>query len=1186
MLCDCIRREREYESVLRTVEEQSRARVKLPMLVTGLCEGARAVFYASLAADLKQQYGRGLLILLPDEKDASRLSGALRSLGLRVLNCPARDLIFHNITASHDYEYERLLVMQAAMNGDYDIALATPDAALQFTVPPAVLRHASRLLCCGEDYVLSELVLWLENAGYQRADMADAPGQYAVRGGILDLYPPNSENPVRLEFFGDTLDTMDYYDPLSQRRTEPVDGLEVMPAREIPVDADGRAAIAAAVREQIKKVDDTARDSLAAELEALESGAEISFADKYISLLYPQKATLLDYFADAPLWITQEQNAVADRIKSYTWHQRQTLTDLLEEGAVAGKYAAYNLWEEDLTALLEGRITMLCETFAASLSGKRLSGIFSFTAKQTVSYSESLPLLREDLGYYLRNRFAVVLMCENEAMVKTVRAMLEEAGIPSRTGGDGDPVAGLPQLLYGCELPGFELPDSHFAVLSLYAAQNSYARRPVCGRKKHAKKSGKEKILSYADLNVGDYVVHANHGIGQYLGLQRLTVDGAAKDFVKIKYAGSDLLYLPCDQLDMVSKYIGAHAGDGTLKLSKMGGTEWVKTKLRAKKAAKGMAKELIALYAERMRRDGFAFDPDGEMQREFEDAFIYEETEGQITAVSEIKKDMESRVPMDRLLCGDVGFGKTEVALRAAFKAACSGKQTAILVPTTILALQHYQTLLSRMRGFPVKVDMLSRFRTQKQQEETVRRLRRGEVDIVVGTHRLLSADVQFKDLGLVIVDEEQRFGVAHKEKLKQLSRNVDALTLTATPIPRTLNMAMSGIRDMSVLEEAPGDRFPVQSYVLEYDDAVIGDAIRRELRRGGQVFYLHNRVETIYDVAAKVRAMAPDARVVVAHGQTDKEELSDIWRAMVTGEADVLVSTTIIETGVDIPNANTLIIERADCMGLSQLHQIRGRVGRSNRRAYAYFTYPRGYVLSEEAQKRLMAIREYTEFGSGFKVALRDLEIRGAGNLLGAEQHGHIDSVGYDLYMKLLNEAVLEEKGQKVAARIECAVDIPVDAYIPEKYIRAANQRMDAYKKIASVENEPDCGDVEDELTDRYGKLPVPVQNLLRISLIRSLGEQCGISRIECKSGSLVLYPVNIDARLWTAMTADYRGQILLSMGTRPYVSCRLKKGDTILPFLSGLLEKYLDKQTEKEKAENPPTENNTSAESNRNR
>ncbi len=1163
MIFEGIRAEREYGSVLRTVREQQKARTKMPLLVTGLCEGARAAFYAALAQDLRRETGRGIFLLLSEEKEARRLTEGLTSAGLRVLNCPARDLVFHNITASHDYEYERLSAMHAALYGDYDIALATPDAALQFTVPPDLLRKMGLSLCVGEDYVLSELTAWLEGAGYLRADLVDAPGQYSVHGGIADIYPPNCAAPLRLEFFGDTLDDMNWYDPLSQRRTEPADGVELLPAREIPVDAAGREKIAAAIRERMKKADGSLRESLAAELEAVTGGLELPFADKYILLLYPQKATLLDYFSDSPLWVFQEKNALAERIKSVMWHARQTVNDLLEEGSIAGKYACYNLFEEELAARVEGRVTLMCETFASALTGVKLSGLYSFVTKSTVSYADSLPLLREDLTYYLRNRFTVLLMCENEAMMRAVHAMLGEDSVPSVMGGADAPKPGIPYLCCGCTVPGFELSDSRFALLSLYAGQSAVGRKVLSARPRPKKKSAKEKIMSYADLNVGDYVVHAAHGIGQYLGLQRLSVDGAVRDFVKIKYAGTDMLYLPCDHLDMVSKYIGAHGSDGTLKLSRMGGTEWVKTRQRAKAAAKSMAKELIALYAERLRRRGFAFDRDSEMQQEFENAFLYEETDSQLSAVAEIKKDMESSVPMDRLLCGDVGFGKTEVALRAAFKAVLSGKQVAILVPTTILALQHYQTILARMRGFPVKADMLSRFRSPKQMAESVRRLRRGETDIIVGTHRLLSSDVEFRDLGLVIIDEEQRFGVAHKEKLKQLSRNVDVLTLTATPIPRTLNMAMSGIRDMSVLEEAPGDRFPVQSYVLEYDDAVIGEAIRRELRRGGQVFYLHNRVETIFDTAARIRAMAPEARVVIAHGQTDREELSDIWRAMVNNEADILVSTTIIETGVDIPNANTLIIERADCMGLSQLHQIRGRVGRSNRRAYAYFTYPRGCVLSEEAQKRLMAIREYTEFGSGFKVALRDLEIRGAGNLLGSEQHGHIDAVGYDMYMKLLNDAVLEEKGVPSEKKTtECTVDISVDAYIPEKYIAAASQRMDAYKKIASVQNRDDLRDVEEELCDRYGDLPVPVRDLLDISLLRSMGERCGIVRIEQKqNASPILRPAQTDPVIWTLLAGQFRGQLLLNLGAQPYVTCRLKKGEAAIPFLLNLLTQYAD-------------------------
>ncbi|MEG1743507.1 MAG: transcription-repair coupling factor, partial [Clostridia bacterium] len=596
---------------------------------------------------------------------------------------------------------------------------------------------------------------------------------------------------------------------------------------------------------------------------------------------------------------------------------------------------------------------------------------------------------------------------------------------------------------------------------------------------------------------------HANHGIGIYAGISGLTFEGAKKDYIKIQYAGSDVLYVPCNQLDMVSKYIGAGA-EAKVKLSKMGSKEWQRAKSRAKSAAKNIAKELILLYAARKNQCGYAFPPDCEYQDEFESAFEYSETDGQLTSTEEIKADMESSVPMDRLLCGDVGFGKTEVALRAAFKAVCDGKQVAILVPTTILALQHYNTMKSRFRGFPVAIGMLSRFKTKKEQDNILPDLKNGKLDIIVGTHKLLQKSIEFKDLGLLVIDEEQRFGVSHKEKLKALAVNVDTLTLTATPIPRTLNMALSGIRDMSVLEEAPQDRVPVQSFVLEHDDEIIYEAIRRELRRGGQVFYLHNVVDSMYGKASELAKQFPSATVGVANGQMDKNELSDIWHSMVNGEIDILVCTTIIETGVDIPNANTLIIEEANKMGLSQLHQIRGRVGRSPRRAYAYFTYRAGSLLSEIATKRLGAIKEFTEFGSGFKIAMRDLELRGAGNLLGAEQSGHMAAIGYDLYIKILEEAVNEEKGIINTVKRDCLIEIICDAYIPDDYISSSQQRIDMYRKIALLDTKEDRDDLVDEFLDRFGELPESVSNLLDISLSRNIASALGINHISQKGGS----------------------------------------------------------------------------------
>ncbi|MGN1346807.1 MAG: transcription-repair coupling factor, partial [Eubacteriales bacterium] len=680
-------------------------------------------------------------------------------------------------------------------------------------------------------------------------------------------------------------------------------------------------------------------------------------------------------------------------------------------------------------------------------------------------------------------------------------------------------------------------------------------------RKNKRKKSSSEAILSYADLEVGDIVVHETYGIGQYMGIENLTIDGSARDYVHIRYAGSDKLFLPVDQLDHVSKYIGAGADTGMVKLSKMSGADWNRAKTKAKASAREMAKELIDLYARRKRTQGFAFAPDDDMCREFADSFEYEETDGQLEAINDVRHDMEQPYPMDRLLCGDVGYGKTEVALRAAFKAVMSGKQVAVLVPTTILAYQHYQTFKSRMRSFPVNVDMVSRFRTASEQQSALRKVKRGDTDIIIGTHRLISKDVEFHDLGLIIIDEEQRFGVAQKEKLKKFQIGADLLTLTATPIPRTLNMAMGGIVDMSVLDEAPGLRTPVQTYVMEFDEAIVSEAIRRELRRGGQVFYLYNRVEGIFHVADRIAAAIPDARIAVAHGKMEREDIENVWDSLIRGEVDILVCTTIIETGVDIPNANTLIIENAENYGLSQLHQLRGRVGRSSTRAYAYFTYRRGKSLTEIAEKRLAAIREYAEFGAGFRIALRDLEIRGAGNLLGAEQHGHMEAVGYDMYMKLLEEAVIEEKGEQVKQPLpECSVDVRCDAYLSKSYIASAPQRMDMYKRIARIETKEDYNDIIDELCDRYGEPNSSAVNLCRIAWIRALGRAGGFTKIEEKDGLVKLYTNQINASAVQRLALAYPTLgVKVMLGQNPYILLKAKKTIRNTEFLLELLQKY---------------------------
>ena len=763
-----------------------------------------------------------------------------------------------------------------------------------------------------------------------------------------------------------------------------------------------------------------------------------------------------------------------------------------------------------------------------------------------------------------------MLIAESKGAAQNLSRLLEDTDFKTAVF-DGEGVsadalsAKTVYIVYGKSIEGYELITPRVAVLTTESEFSRNASRGGVTTKKRSRKKRDDAkaILSYAELEVGDIVVHETYGIGKYLGLEKLKIDGVSRDYISIQYAGNDKLCMPVEKLDLVSKYIGAHSDDGLVKLSRMGGEAWKKATYRAKGAVREMAKDLIKLYAERMRRPGYAFDADDNMQREFEESFDYDETDCQLDAISDIKQDMMRSTPMDRLLCGDVGYGKTEVALRAAYKAVLSGKQVAILVPTTILALQHYQTAVSRFRNFAVNVDMLSRFRTPKQIEQSLRRLERGDTDIIIGTHKLLGKDVKFNDIGLLIVDEEQRFGVAQKEKLKQLGNNIDVLTLTATPIPRTLNMAMGGIRDISLLDEAPGDRFPVQTYVLEYDDLIIMEAIRRELRRGGQVFYIHNFVESIDKVAADISAQIPEARITVAHGKMDKEYLEDIWSKMIAGEIDVLVCTTIIETGIDVPNANTLIADRADRLGLSQLHQLRGRVGRSSRRAYAYFTYPKGRVISEISQKRLEAIREYAEFGAGFRIALRDMEIRGAGNILGAEQHGHLEAIGYDLYIKLLNEAVLEEKGEKPKERGECVVSLNHDALIPEKYVKYAGQRMTLYKRIALIRNQYDADDIADELLDRFGEMPQAVDNLLRIALIRAQAIDLGIKQVTEMNGEIRMYQDELNIPMWKEMSFNMGGRLRVVMGTigENYVTLRLKSGENSLIVVNRMFENYLE-------------------------
>lgn len=1123
---------------------------RLPIAVTGVSLVHKALLIHGLRAETK----RRVVILTGDEAESTRLCEDLKALGERAWVLPARDLSLRQVeSTSREYEQQRLGAFAAFLNGEADCVIATADAAMQYTLPPdALLSHTIDLMS-GKPLPLDDLPEALVAAGYERAAQVESAGQFAVRGGIIDIYPADAPSPLRVELWGDTVDTLSYFDPLTQRRTDPLDAVSVPPAAEILCDFPAELAEKIrALSASLKGKSVAARPALAADADRLMAGGAPASLDKYIPLIYDTPATLLDY-ADEALFVVSEPAKVKERARTYLWQLEEDITALLEEGQLCRGLTDYAMnWDAMARHLQKGCVTL--DAFARS-SEWALKELYNLTAHQLPLWSGSVEVLRDDLSDYLRRGLAcVVLAGREERAGKVLAEDLAKAGLPALYAPSPEaPIRGRVLVVPGGLSAGFELPDAKWVVLSHGRAAT------VRKSSRRLKQSRGAQIHSLSELTPGDYVVHAAHGIGIYEGIHQLTVQGVVKDYLKLRYDKGDTLYVPVTQLDLVSKYIGTKE-DVTLKLHRLGGQEWQKAKTRVRTAVRDIAKQLIALYSARMATKGFAFEEDGGWQGDFERHFPFDETEDQLRCTAEIKADMERPVPMDRLLCGDVGFGKTEVALRAAFKCVTQSKQCVILVPTTILAFQHYNTVCQRMEGFPVRVEMISRFRSPKQQEEILKRVARGEIDILVGTHRLLSKDVKFRDLGLFIVDEEQRFGVAQKERIKELAPQVDVLTLSATPIPRTLNMAMSGIRDMSILEEAPQDRRPVQTYVLEHDNGILTDAIRRELRRDGQVYYLHNRVESIERVAAGIQMRVPEARVAFAHGKMSEEQLSDIWRQMLEHEIDVLVCTTIIETGVDIPNVNTLVIENADRFGLSQLHQIRGRVGRSSRRAFAYLTFQRGKTLTEVSEKRLDAMREFTEFGAGFKIALRDMEIRGAGNLLGAQQHGHMETVGYDMYLKLLADAVEQEKTGKVrddSTDPECLIDLQISAHIPDDYIPENSQRLDIYRRIADIRTMEDSLDVYDELIDRFGEPPAAVQGLIDVALLRNMAAGIGVFEVKQQADCLLLYPRALDMNIGGRMTAALKGRVMISAGQKPYYAVKIKKGLSPLDTLREALE-----------------------------
>ncbi len=1104
----------EIKNLLDSLEKKESA------ALTGLSPIHRAAVVSAACKKL----GKKAFVICPDEATATKMVSDLLTFSNDALLLVSRESVGRRgVSSSKEWEHKRLYTLSAVADGAFSVCVGSAEAFSQLTIRKDTLKSNTFKISVGDTLKIDTLCERLVSAGYVHLDAVEGAGQFSRRGGILDLFPTGNSTPVRIEFWGDEVDTIAYFDPETQRRESSVESCFVAPAREALLDRDELLSRLCALNKSRKKLSGEQKRTLECDIEALENGTFSEF-DRYMSFMSDERISAADYIDDGMLFLC-DFAGIKERHRAFTKQQNEDIKALLEAGDLVSN-DGFTLTLAELLLRAEKQNAVFLDSFARSSYELPLSSLAS------VSMS-TLPLWRGGLENLLSLISGTTVIMANSE--KAGRLLCEELISNGVSAVFQEEIKGAPvgvTVTVGGLSSGLRIPSADFTLIT---------HGNITKQKKNRAFGKGKGIHSLDELRSGDLVVHAVHGIGQFMGVKNLENNGIVKDYLKISYAKGDVLYVPVTQLDLVSKYIGAN-DSGNVRLNKLGGTEWQKTRTRVRAAVADMAKQLTALYAKRLSVKGHAFSPDTDIQSDFERRFPFEETDDQLRCINEIKADMEKSVPMDRLLCGDVGFGKTEVALRAAFKCVSEGKQCALMAPTTILAWQHFNTVTNRFGDFPLETRLLSRFVSRGEQNKTLKELKRGNVDMVIGTHRLISKDVEFRDLGLIIIDEEHRFGVAQKEKLKELYPNVDVLTLSATPIPRTLNMAMSGLRDMSSIDEAPEDRLPVQTYVLEQDNGVLLDAINRELRRGGQVYYLHNRVESIVSCAARLKAQLPDANIGIAHGKMDEEELSSVWKQLLEHEIDILVCTTIIETGVDVPNANTLIIEDADRMGLSQLHQLRGRVGRSPRRAYAYFCFKRGKGLTEIAEKRLEAIREYTEFGSGFKIALRDLEIRGAGSLLGGEQHGHLESVGYDMYVKLLQNAISEEKGEEVKEENNCVIDVNISAHIPESYIENLPQRLGIYRRIADIKTQDDVSDVIDELCDRFGEPPKSVLGLIDVALIRNSAAAHGIKEISQNGGNLLLYVDEISGEHTARLLSHFKNRFLLSAGKRPYYSIRI--------------------------------------------
>lgn len=1137
------------------------------VIYTGISDSRSAKVISDLIED-----GRQCLIIVSGKNRAETLERDLSffcSREITRLNA-VEDVFLDYEARNNDQRILGLRAMKAFKTDPEAVVIAPATAAVKRLEPPEDYEDSSFSLRAGGTADSEDLRRSLADMGYERVDIVSARGQFAARGGITDFFPPDADYPVRVEFFGDEIDSIRSFDPETQRSISSVEKIDVFPAQQI----SRKGELIERGAERIREVYDAQAERLSAKgeeyakaaaklrerrdelIDYLENVSETALFENYIQYFYDKTAYIWDYMRDGTV-IIDDLARVSEHLDLRKKELVNDFDVLLERGKAVPEDAALITDERDLLDVFDKRDTFLLMPFDSETPGTdRASRRINVNSHQMMLFGGHMDVLKNEISSYLSRGFSVTIAASSKDRAEALSGFVADSDLRSGTGSV--------TVREGYLSHGMDFPDEKLCFIS----DNDIFDSSKFARRKKRRRPGKP-LGSFADLNEGDYVVHENHGIGRFIGIEPIKVDGQTCDYLKIKYAGTDILYVPVEQMDVVQKYIGQDAV--APKLNKLSGDEWKNAKSRARASIADMTEELMSLYGKRLTEKGYAFAPDTEWQREFEASFPYEETDDQLRSADEIKRDMEKPVPMDRLLCGDVGYGKTEVAERAIFKCLIEGKQAAVLVPTTILASQHYETFKERFARYPFTIELMSRFRTDSEMKKVADGLRIGSVDLVVGTHRILSDDVKFKDLGLLVIDEEHRFGVAHKEKIKELKTNVDVLTLSATPIPRTLNMSLSGIKDMSLITEPPAERYPVQTYVTEEDDALIRQVIVRELDRGGQIFVVYNRVRGIKRVAERIASLVPEARIAVGHGQMNERALEEVMRDFIEGRTNVLVATTIIESGIDIPNANTVIVLDADKCGLAQLYQLRGRVGRSDRIAYAYLMYRRQKVLTEVAEKRLKAIKEFTEFGSGFKIAMRDMEIRGAGNILGAEQSGHMSEIGYEMYLKLVDDAVRRAKGEPVPEVPEdIKVEIKTNANIPDSYISSETLKLQMYKKIASIETAEDERDVTDELIDRFGDVPDETINLIRISRIRSDAGKLGLSSITESAGRVIVglgKESTLDPYGIAKVSERFGGRILFYGGAEPYIRLSAGENEKLadLGELLDILVEYKDKRTD---------------------